>query len=143
MMMYLLYWALLAVWVLLLWPAFRLHGRQRAWLLLVVFVAIAALLHEIRVYVRASEAIRLDIILISLVLGLLYGSAAVLLFARRWLRTAALLAAVLAVIGAGAFSLNTISGSMRGCTKDVSPSVARLAVAWWTVCDQTCAHIGR
>lgn len=101
MVMYLLYCALLAVWVLLLWPALRLGGRARGWLVLVIFVAIAALIHEIRMFLWVIAAIRLDIIVISAVLGVLYASAAVLLYARHWVRTAATLAVVLAAIGGG------------------------------------------
>lgn len=99
--MYLLYCALLVAWVLLLWPAFRLKGWARGWLLVVIAAGIAALVYEIRMYIWSSASIRLDIILISMALGLLYGSAVVLLFSRHWRRIAMPLTAVLVVIGGG------------------------------------------
>ena len=99
--MYLLYCGLLVVWVLLLWPMFRLKGGARGWLLVVIAAGIAALVYEIGMYLWSSADIRLDIILISMALGLLYGSTAALLFFKHWLKTAALLAAILAVIGGG------------------------------------------
>ncbi len=99
--MYLLYWGLLLTWVLLLWPVFCLRGRVRLWLLVVIAAGVAALLHEIRMYLWVIAAIRLDIILISMALGLLYASAAALLFFKQWRRAATTLAAVLILIGAG------------------------------------------
>ena len=99
--MYLLYCGLLVVWVLLLWPAYRLKGGARLWLLVVIAAGIAALIHEIRMYLWSSASIRLDILLISQALGLLYGSAVVLLFFKHWRRTAALLVIPLVVIGGG------------------------------------------
>ena len=101
MIMYLLYCGLLAIWVLLLWPVFRLKGGARLWLLVVAAAGVAALAYEIRMYLWSSAAIRLDILLISLALVCLYGSAAVLLFLKRWGGTAVLLAGVLVLIGGG------------------------------------------
>ena len=101
MTMYLLYYGLLVIWVVLLWPAFRLKGGARLWLLVVIAASIAALIHEIRMYLWSHTAIRLDIILISMALGCLYGSTAVLLYFRRWWKTAALLAVPLVLIGGG------------------------------------------
>ncbi|MCP5075612.1 MAG: hypothetical protein GY947_20270 [Rhodobacteraceae bacterium] len=69
--------------------------------MVVIAAGIAALIYEIRMYLWSSASIRLDIILISLALGLLYGSAVVLLFSRRWHKAAALLTAVLVLIGGG------------------------------------------
>jgi hypothetical protein len=99
MTMYLLYCGLLVTWVLLLWPAFRLKGGARLWLLAIIAAGIAALAYEIRMYLWSHAAIRLDIILISIALGCFYGSAAVLLFIRHWRATATLLAIV--VVGVG------------------------------------------
>jgi len=99
--MYLLYCALLVAWVLLLWPTFRLKGWMRGWLLVVIAFGIAALIYEIRMYLWSSANIRLDIILISILLGLLYGSAVVLLFSRHWRKTAMMLTAILVMIGSG------------------------------------------
>ena len=44
--------------------------------------------------------------------------------------------------GGGAYSLNTTSGSIRGCTKPLSGSVALPSAAKYTVWVHTCAHIG-
>ena len=71
MEMYLLYWSLLAMWVPLLWPAIRLKGGTRLWLFFVVVAGIAALAYEIRMFLWSVAAIRLDILLISIVLGCL------------------------------------------------------------------------
>jgi hypothetical protein len=101
MTMYLLYCGLLVIWVLLLWPTSRLTGGGRLWLLLVIAAGVAALSHEIRIYFWTSANIRLDILLISPALVGLYGSAAALLYFRHWRKTAALLAAILVVIGGG------------------------------------------
>ena len=80
MTMYLLYCGLLVIWVPLLWPMFRLKGGARGWLLVVIVAGIAALIYEIGMFFWSSANIRLDIILISMALGCLYGSAAALLF---------------------------------------------------------------
>ena len=58
--MYLLYCALLVVWVLLLWPAFCLKGRARGWLLVVIIAGIAALIYEIGMFLWSSASIRLE-----------------------------------------------------------------------------------
>ena len=99
--MYLLYCGLLVIWALLLWPMFRLKGGARLWLLVVIVAGIAALIYETGMFLWSSADIRLDIILISMALGLLYASAAALLFFKHWRRTAALLAIALFVIGGG------------------------------------------
>ncbi len=99
--MYLLYWGLLAVWVLLLWPAFRLKGAGRIWLLLVIAAGIAALVYETYMYLWSFADIRLDILFISMALGCLYGSAALLLVSKQLRTTAALLASVVVIIGGG------------------------------------------
>lgn len=101
MMMYLLYWGLLVAWVLLLWPAFWLKGAARLWLVIVIAAGIAGLFYETYMYLWTSASIRLDILLISVVLGCAYGSAVLLLLFRGWLTSAVLLAAVLAAIGGG------------------------------------------
>ncbi len=97
--MYLTYCGLLVIWLLLLWPAFRLKGGARLWLLVVVAAGVAALVYETRMYLWSHAAMRLDILLISMALGCLYGSAAVLLLIKRWWTTATLLAIALVVIG--------------------------------------------
>jgi hypothetical protein len=99
--MYLLYYGLLVIWVLLLWPTFRLAGGARYWLLLVIAAGVAALSHEIRMYFWSSANIRLDILLISPALLFFYGSAAALLYFKCWWKSAALLAAILVGIGGG------------------------------------------
>ena len=99
--MYLLYCGLLVIWVLLLWPMFRLKGGARGWLLVVIVAGIAALFHEIRMFLWSFAAIRLDILWISMALVCLYGSAAALLFFKHWHRAASLLAIAVVVIGGG------------------------------------------
>ncbi|HSG94533.1 MAG TPA: hypothetical protein VLA28_03370, partial [Afifellaceae bacterium] len=101
MTMYLLYCGLLVVWVVLLWPVFRLKGWSRRWLAIVIAAAVTALIYEIWVFLFTSANIRVDILLISPLLLFLYGSAAALLYFRRWWKTAALLAGILVVIGGG------------------------------------------
>ena len=99
--MYLLYCGLLVIWVPLLWPMFRLKGGARLWLLVVIAAGIAALIYEIRMFLWSLAAIRLDILVISMALVCLYGSAVALLFFKHWRRAAALLAIVLVLIGSG------------------------------------------
>ena len=96
-----LYWGLLVAWVLLLWPALRLKGAARLWLWVVIVAGIAALVYETCMYLWSSASIRLDIILISMALGCLYGSAALLLALKKMRKTAALFAGVITVIAAG------------------------------------------
>ncbi len=101
MMMYLLYWVLLVLWVLLLWPTLRLKGGARLWLFVVIAAGIAALGYEIRMLLWSHAAIRLDILLFSIALACLYGFAALLLFVKEWRQSAALLAVVLVLVGGG------------------------------------------
>ena len=96
---YLLYCALLVLWVTLPWPAWRLRGAARAWLALVAGAGAVALAHEVRIALWTTADIRIDIVLIGPVLLGLYASAAVLLFVKRWRATAALLTVALALIG--------------------------------------------
>ena len=99
--MYLLYWGLLFAWVLLLWPAVRLKGALRAWLLFVIAAGLAGLFYEIYMYNWSHAAIRLDIPLISMALGFLYATTVLLLVFKHFRATAVILALVLAVIGSG------------------------------------------
>lgn len=99
--MYLLYCGLLVIWMPLLWPMYRLKGGARLWLLVVISAGIAALAYEIRMFLWSHAAIRLDILVISTVLVLLYGSAAALLFFSRWRKAATLLSVLLVVLGGG------------------------------------------
>jgi hypothetical protein len=98
---YLLYLALLVAWVLLVWPALQTKGAVRIWLAVVILPGIAALVHEIWIFLYASDAIRIDILYISIVLLAFYGCTIVVLFMTKWRRSAALLGLVLLVIGAG------------------------------------------
>ena len=101
MMMYFIYCGLLVIWVPLLWPVVRLKGGARLWLVFVIGAGIAALIHEIRMYLWSHASIRLDILVISVALGCLYVSAVALLFFKHWRRTATLLSVVLILIGSG------------------------------------------
>ena len=101
MLAFLFYYALLAVWPLFLWPALRLKGWSRAWLLVVVLAGALATAHEVRILTGPPAAIRLDILLIAIALVVLYGSAAAVLFLGRRRKSAAVLGVVLALAGGG------------------------------------------
>jgi hypothetical protein len=97
----LLYFGLLIVWPLLLWPAWRLRAWSGLWLFLVAVAGCAAAVREIWLFLGTSSAIRLDILLISVVLVVLYMAAVVVLAWRRWRKLAILLGALLILLGAG------------------------------------------
>jgi hypothetical protein len=97
----LLYYALLAVWPLLLWPALRLAGWSRAWLIFVALAGLLATVHEIRTLYWTLSSIRLDIPLITIVLCVLYATAAAVMFRGRWRKSAALLSVILVLAGGG------------------------------------------
>lgn len=97
----LLYYALLAVWPLLLWPAWRLAGWSRALLCVAVIAGALATLHEVRMLAGSPSAIRLDIPLIAIALGVFYAVAAAALFRARWPKSAALFGAILLLAGSG------------------------------------------
>ncbi len=97
----LFYYALLAVWPLLLWPAWRLAGWSRAWLLVVAIAGLLATVHETRMLTGTPSAIRLDIPLIAIALGVLYATAAAVMFRGRRRKTAAVVGAVLVLAGGG------------------------------------------
>jgi hypothetical protein len=61
----------------------------------------AAAVREVWLFLGTSSAIRLDILLISIVLAVLYMTAAVVLAWRRWRKLAILLGALLILLGAG------------------------------------------
>ena len=84
----LLYYGLLAVWPLFLWPALRLAGWSRACLLAAAIAGMAATAHEIRMLTGTPSAIRLDIPLIATALGLFYAIAAAVMMRARWRKTA-------------------------------------------------------
>jgi len=98
MVMILLYYALLAVWPLLLWPARRLKGWSRAWLLITAIAGALATAHEIRMFIEPA-AIRLDVLLIAVVLGVLYAGAVAVLFLGQRRKSAAVVGIVLVVAG--------------------------------------------
>ncbi len=96
-----LYYALLVVWLPLLWPALRLKGWSRAWLLVVAGAGLLATGHEFRMMFWTANPIRLDILIIAVVLVILYATAAAVLFRAAWRKSAAALITVLAVVGGG------------------------------------------
>jgi len=100
-MAFLLYYALLAVWPLFLWPALRLAGWSRTWLLVAALAGALATAHEIRMLTGTPSAIRLDIPLIAIALGVLYATAAAVMFLRRRRKAAAVVSAVLVLAGGG------------------------------------------
>jgi hypothetical protein len=95
------YYALVILWLPLLWPVFRVRGRARAWLLVVAACGLAATAYEVWRFVWAPAAIRLDILLISVVLLCLYASAAAVLFPAKRRKAAAVLVGALVMIGGG------------------------------------------
>jgi len=105
MEMILLYYALLALWVPLLWPALRLRGWKRGALLVIVLGGVLATASEIWQAYGASNAIRLDILLFSVVLIMLYAAAVAVLLIARWRTAATLLGAVLVLV-AGTMAYN-------------------------------------
>ena len=98
---HLLYYALLAAWPLVLWPALRLTGWSRVWLCVVALAGLLATAHEIRMFYGTPSAIRLDILLIAIVLGVLYATAAAVMFRAKWRKSAAGLCVVLVLAGGG------------------------------------------
>ncbi len=100
-MAFLLYYALLAVWPLFLWPALRLAGWSRAWLLVAALAGLLATAHEIRMLTGTPSAIRLDIPLIAIALGVLYASAAAVMFRGGRRKAAAVVGAMLVLAGGG------------------------------------------
>jgi hypothetical protein len=97
-----IYYALLVLWLPLLWPMLRLRRGARLSLAVVVGAGLAAALYEIRMTLGTASAIRLDILLIGGALLGLYGLAAVVLFAAGWRRAAAALGLVVLLIGGSA-----------------------------------------
>ena len=98
-MAYFIYFALLAVWPLLLWPAVKLPGWPRIWLCVVVGAGLLASVHEFRMVYGTTSAIRLDIPLIAIALCALYAATAVVLLQRGWRWAAVALGLVTALLG--------------------------------------------
>jgi hypothetical protein len=96
-----LYYALLVLWLVLLVPAIRISGGTRILLCLAIGLGVLAGVHEVRMTFFTPEAIRIDIFLITVILGGLYAVAAVQLFQRGWRRTAGALGAALGVVVLG------------------------------------------
>ena len=101
MAMILLYYVLLAVWPLLLWPALRLKGWSRGWLIVTAVAGALATAHEVRMFLGPPAAIRLDVYLIAMVLGVLYAGAAAVLFLGRRRKSAAVVGFAIVLIGGG------------------------------------------
>lgn len=97
----LLYYLLLALGPLLLWPALRLKGMARAWLLIVVAAVFAAIVYEIWMWYGRPADIRFDLLLLGPAVLCLYVSAVGVLLWGQWRKTAALLALLLVLVGAG------------------------------------------
>ena len=97
----LLYYVLLLVWPLFLWPAFRLSGWRRAWLLAIAAAGFAALLYELWMTFVVGANIRIDILLLVVVLLLLYGGAVLILLMSAYRRLGMVVLVVLALLGGG------------------------------------------
>ena len=108
--MILLYYVLLAVWPLLLWPALRLKGWSRGWLIVTAVVGALATAHEVRMFLGPPAAIRLDVYLIAMVLGVLYAGAAAVLFLGRRRKSAAVVGFAIVLIGGGMSYLSIEAG---------------------------------
>jgi len=93
---------LLVLWPLLLWPAVRLTGKARIWIVTVAGLGALAAGYEIwATFVWAPNVvapIRFDINLISLALAAAYASAVPVLSIARWRKTAALLCLVVVTV---------------------------------------------
>jgi hypothetical protein len=103
MAVFLIYYALLVLWIPLLWPAWRMTSGGRWWIRMAVAAGFVALLYEIwMTFVWAPAApIRIDILLIVPVLAIFYGTAAGILFWAKWRKLGALLGLFLVLIGGG------------------------------------------
>ncbi len=99
---FLLYYALLVLWLPLIWPMLRLRRGGRLVLAAVVAAGLAAALYEIWMTLGAAAEIRLDILLIGPALLGLYALATIVLFAASWRRAAAGLGFVVLLIGGSA-----------------------------------------
>jgi hypothetical protein len=98
----LIYYALLVLWMPLLWPMLRLKRGPRISLAAVVAAGLGAALYEIWMTLGAAAEIRFDILLIGIALLGLYGLATVVLFVAGWRRAAAALGLVVLLIGGSA-----------------------------------------
>jgi len=106
----LLYYALLVLWLPLLWPALQLYGWKRGWLLAVAGAGLLAAVNEVWQTVWAVNAIRLDALLFSVVLTLLYASAVGVLYGAFRRRFAVVLGVALALIAGGMTYQWTMAG---------------------------------
>jgi hypothetical protein len=110
------YYVLLVLWLPLLWPAARLAGWRRVWIVTVTLLGASAALYELwMTFVwlpRVVAPIRLDILLISLALSPLYLSALVVLFGAKWRKLAAVLCLAL-FAAAGGMAYVWISASLE------------------------------
>ncbi len=113
MAMILLYYVLLAVWPLLLWPAWRLKGWSRGWLILTIIAGALGTANEVRVLTGPPAAIRLDIVVIAMVLTVLYAGAVAVLFLGRRRKLAAAVGVAIVLIG-GAMSYRWIEAGREG-----------------------------
>lgn len=96
---FLLYYALLVLWLPLIWPLLRLRRWSRLVLAMVVAAGLLATLHEVRMTFGRAAEIRFDILFIGAALLVLYTLAAVVLLAAGWRRSAAGVGLVVLVIG--------------------------------------------
>lgn len=97
----LLYYILLALWVPLLWPAFRLRGWKRGALLVIALGGALPTASEIWQAFGPPNAIRIDALLFTVVLITLYAAAVAILLIARWRVAAGIFALVLFVAGGG------------------------------------------
>ncbi len=99
MLPFLLYYILLVLWLPLLWPAFRLTGKARAWLLFVVGAGISADLYELWTWFGRTGGVSFHALLVGPALLCLYVSAVAVLWWQQWRRVAVTLGLLLILVG--------------------------------------------
>ena len=99
MLPFLLYYVLLVLWLPLLWPAFRVTGWARAWLLIVVGAGISADLYEVWSWFGRAGGVSFHALLVGPALLCLYVSAVAVLWWQQWRRAAMALGLLLVLVG--------------------------------------------
>ena len=113
MLPFLLYYVLLVLWLPLLWPAFRLTGWARAWLLFVVGAGISADLYELWTWFGRTGGVSFHALLVGPALLCLYVSAVAVLWWRQW-RRAAMALGLLLVLAGGVMAHLWVSAGREG-----------------------------
>lgn len=99
MLPFFLYYVLLVLWLPLLWPAIRVTGLARAWLLFVVGAGISADLYETWTWFGRTGGVSFHALLVGPVLLCLYVGAVAVLWWQQWRRVAVVLGLLLVLVG--------------------------------------------